>query len=86
MLLKQKRFINSKLSELVELYEKEKNNKLTVAEASTLKIVKTKAKLSIGKAAEIYSKHMDKKYDKAYQKYDDRFSELDKMFRSEEHT
>ena len=84
MLLKQKRFVNSKIGKLVELYEKEKDNKLTVAEASVLKIVKTKAKISIGKAAERYAKHMDKKYTKAYKKYDDRFSELDKMFDNNE--
>lgn len=84
MLLKQQRFVNSKLKKIVELYKKEKDNKLTVVEASTLKIMKTKAKLSIGKAAELYSKHMKKKYDKAYQKYDDRFSELDKMYDNKE--
>lgn len=84
MLLKQKRFVNSKLNEIVELYEKEKENKLTVVEASTLKIIKTKAKLSIGKAAERYSEHLDKKYDKAYRKYEDRFSELDKMYDNKE--
>lgn len=84
MLLKQRRFVNSKLDKIVDLYGNEKENKLTVAEASTLKIIKTKARLSIGKVAEIYSKHMDKKYEKAYQKYDDRFSELDKMYDNKE--
>lgn len=81
MLLKQKRFVNSKLNKIVELYQKEKDNKLTVAEESTLKIIKTKAKLSAGKFIE---KRLNKKYDKAYQKYEDRFSELDKMFDNDE--
>lgn len=81
MLLKQKRFVNSKLNKIVELYQKEKDNKLTVAEESTLKIIKTKAKLSAGKFIE---KRLNKKYDKAYKKYEDRFSELDKMFDNDE--
>lgn len=81
MLLKQKRFVNSKLNKIVELYQKEKDNKLTVAEESILKIIKTKAKLSAGKFIE---KRLNKKYDKAYQKYEDRFSELDKMFDNDE--
>lgn len=84
MLLKQKRFVNSKLNEITELYRKEKDNKLTVVEASILKIIKTKAKLSVGKVAERHAKRMDKKYNKAYKKYDDRFSELDKMFDNDE--
>lgn len=84
MLLKQRKFVNSKLNDIARLYRKEKDNKLTVAEASTLKFIKAKAKLSIGKAAERYSERMDKKYKKSYKKYEDRFSELDKMFDDDE--
>lgn len=81
MLLKQKRFVNSKLSKFVELYRNEGNGKLTIEEANILKIIKTKAKISTGKFIE---KRLNKKYDKAYQKYDDRFSELDKMYDNKE--
>ncbi len=81
MLLKQKRFVNSKLDKIVELCKKEKNGKLTIEEAGLLKSIKVASKISIGKAIE---GHMTKKYDKAYQKYDDRFSELDKMYDNKE--
>ena len=84
MLLKQRRFVNSKLRGIVELYEKDQDGKLTIEEANMLKIIKTKAKLSIGKTAERYSKHMDKKYDKAYKKYEDKFTELGEMLDADE--
>lgn len=81
MLLKQKRFVNSKLDKIVELYKKEKDGKLTIEEAGFLKSLRIVTQNSISKAIE---GHMSKKYDKAYQKYDDRFSELDKMFDNKE--
>lgn len=83
MLLKQKRFVNSKLNKIVELYENEKDGKLTIEEAGLLKSVKAATKISIAKAL---GGHLEKKYDKAYTKYEDRFTELDEMFDNDEIT
>lgn len=81
MLLKQKRFVSNKLKRVVELYKNEEIGSLTPREAGFLKTVKDAAKISIG---EFLEGHLNKKYDKAYKKYGDRFSELDKMYDNKE--
>lgn len=73
MLLKARRFINSKLDDIVDLYKKDKNRELTFEEAGLWKSIKTAINVSRGK---FFEKYLDNKYDKAYSKYENKYDEL----------
>lgn len=73
MLLKARRFVNSKLDDIVDLYKKDKNRELTFDEAGLWKSIKTSINVSRGK---FFDKYLKKKYDIAYNKFENKFDEL----------